>query len=60
MVETTTRCDAVVVQIIATRYDEHGRPVGEVISAATKVFRASTPDFWSAVDEAVARQETKR
>ncbi len=47
------RCDAVVVTIIIAELDEHGRPIGELTSQPTKVFRASTPDFWADVDKAV-------
>jgi hypothetical protein len=51
------RCDAVFVTIIATQVDEEGRPIGELTSQPVKVFRAANPDFWAAVDEAVAKME---
>lgn len=54
------RCDAVVVSIIATEYDEHGRPIDEISGAAKKVFRATARDFWSEVDKAVAELEKQR
>ena len=48
------RCDAVLVQIIATQVDDLGRPIGELMSAPTKVFRATAREFWPEVDKAVA------
>ena len=51
--KTTTRCDAIVLQLIVTEYDEHGRPIGEATSSPTKVFRATVPDVWAEVDKAV-------
>lgn len=53
----TLRCDAVVVQIVMTRFDEHGRPVGEIVTQPVKVFRARALHFWDDVDKAVADTE---
>lgn len=58
--KTTHRCDAIVVQLIVTQYDEHGRPVGEQSSSPTKVFRATVRDVWAEVDKAVAVMEKER
>jgi hypothetical protein len=53
---TSTRCEEVIVQLVVRTYDDEGRPVGEQISQATKVFRnAETADFWASVDKAVAK-----
>ena len=52
---TMKRCDALVLQLIVTEYDEHGRPVNELTSSPpAKIFRASVPDVWAEVDKAVA------
>jgi hypothetical protein len=51
----TIRCDAVIVQLVATEYDEQGRPVGEMALSPVKVFRANAGDFWALVDETVDR-----
>lgn len=48
------RCDAIVIQLIVTIYDEQGRPVSEQTSTPTKVFRAACPDVWAEADKAVA------
>ena len=53
---TRFRCDAVMVQLIITEYDEHDRPIGERAvpqDQLAKLFRAKTPDFWAEVDKAV-------
>ena len=55
--KTTKRCDTLVLQLIVTEYDEHGRPVSEQQSSPTKIFRASVPDVWREVDKAVAAME---
>jgi hypothetical protein len=51
---TETRCDAIVLQVIVTAYDESGRPVSERVSQPVKVFRAMTEDVWAEVDRRVA------
>ncbi len=48
------RCDAIEIRIIATEVDDEGRPIGELIGAPSKVFRAKAPDFWAEVDKTVA------
>lgn len=53
----TLRCDAVVVQILGTEVDEHGRPIGEHASKPLKIFRASGGDFWAHVDGVVAEMQ---
>lgn len=51
----STRCEEVIVQLVVRRYDDAGRPVHELTSQPTKVFRnAQTRDFWAEVDKAVA------
>lgn len=45
------RCDAVVVQILATEYDAVGRPIGETALPPAKLFRAGTRDFWAFIDQ---------
>ena len=47
------RCDVVVVQIVATEYDEQGRQINEFLLPAQKVFRARTEDFWGYVEAAM-------
>jgi hypothetical protein len=49
------RCDVILVQIIATEVDEHGRPIGEKIAQPAKIFRAKARDFWPEIDKALAR-----
>lgn len=59
MVKDTKRCDVVVVQLVVTTYDEHGRPVHEEVSQPVKVFRARARDFWAEVDKAVKAGQQK-
>lgn len=53
------RCDSVIVQIIATEYDDLGRPIGETPLPAMKLFRASTRDFWPSIDKALDEAKTR-
>lgn len=53
----TRRCDAIVVQLVVTEYDEQNRPVGELTMQPIKVFRATAVDFWATVDQGVRRYE---
>lgn len=53
----SARCDAAIVQLIVTEYDEHGRPIGERTSQPFKVFRARSLDFWTEADKAVKQAE---
>ncbi len=55
-----TRCEEVIVQIVARSYDDAGRPLRELVSQQVKIFRnADTRDFWSFVDTCVAALETQ-
>lgn len=45
------RCDKIVVQIVATEYDDLGRPLGETALPAAALFRASTADVWAFADK---------
>jgi hypothetical protein len=54
-VEEALRLDSAVVQLIVTKVDASGRPVGELVLQATKVFRARAEDFWPAMDALVAK-----
>ena len=49
------RSNSLVLQIIVTEHDVHGRPIGEQALPPMKVFRAGTPDVWKAVDAHVAQ-----
>jgi hypothetical protein len=51
--KTRIRCDAVVVQLLMTEYDEHDRPIREQIAQPVKVFRAGAADFWAEADKAI-------
>ena len=54
------RCDAIVIQVIATQVDDEGRPIGELIAPATKLFHAKTPDVWAEVHKAIAALEKQQ
>jgi hypothetical protein len=56
----TLRCDAIVIQIIATKYDDSGRPVDEIVGKAQKIFRANAPDVWKEIDATIAELEQRR
>jgi hypothetical protein len=58
--KTTKRCDALVLQLIVTEYDEHGRPVGEFTSSPMKVFRATVRDVWAEADKAVTAMQQQQ
>jgi hypothetical protein len=58
--KTMKRCDAIVLQLIVTEYDEHGRPVGEMTSAPVKVFRGVVHDVWAEADKAAAAIATQQ
>lgn len=47
------RCEAILIQLIVTTYDDHGRPVDEMVTKQGKVFRATALDFWGEADKAV-------
>lgn len=56
-----TRCEEVIVQLVVRTYDDHGRPLREQVSQATKVFRnAETVDFWAQVDKAVTAMSERK
>lgn len=54
------RCDAIMVELIVTEYDDHGCPIREMVSAPKKIFRAAAADVWAEVDKAVTALETQR
>lgn len=51
---SSTRCESLVVRVIATEYDDQGRPIREQVSQAVKIFRAVVPDVWAEADMVVA------
>lgn len=53
-------CHSVVLQMIVSEVDEHGRPIDEHTAPAVKVFRAVVRDVWAEVDKTVAVLEKQR
>jgi hypothetical protein len=48
------RADSVIVKIVVTEFNEEGRSIDEVLTQERRIFRATAPDFWEAVDAIVA------
>jgi hypothetical protein len=51
------RIDTLIARAVVTLYDSEGKPLGEVMSDEMKIFRASVPDVWGALDRATKVEE---
>lgn len=51
VVKSTLKCEEALVSFIVREYNEEGQVVSERNSDPVKVFRASAPNIWEAVDQ---------